>query len=253
MCIGEYMTNIRGVVGLVIEAFKSVVIERQGFDQTVTSINVEKGSTSIASKIDWQRTPEHKGNRRKFVLIMESPHKDEFDKHNQFLGPAVGDTGENISSHLAQLIQNILALNIEVAGDYDLILMNAVTFQCSLGFSTDYFRDLIFIGLWFDGGKEHFQNRIRGLNLTPNDIVLNCCTQGSHKHFKQTFNKGPFNKVALKELFSNDSIDYLCKDGLSKLVFDALISCNISANVLRAPHPVMWSMNPEAIRVEIYT
>lgn len=174
---------------------------------------------------------------------MESPHDDEFDKNNMFIGPANGKTGDNISDNLSEFINVIHAKTPIKNGNYDLILMNAVSFQCSMGFSTNYFRDLTFVSLWFDGGKRCFINRLNNYSLTVNDIIISSCTLGSHKYFKQTFGIGSFNEKALRNLFKNDDIEYSNKIGLRGLVDDALECANIKARIIKAIHPCRWESN----------
>ncbi|WP_264403249.1 hypothetical protein [Vibrio owensii] len=247
------MNNIDNVVSKILNSFQSVVVKRQGVDQIATSITVTAEGTEIATKRNWERNKINSDGHPKLVLVMESPHKDEFDSNNQFLGPAIGTTGDNIEEYIGNVINNIVDLGIEMHGQYELVLMNAVTFQCSLGFSTEYFRDLTFVGIWFDGGRDDFKNRIQKLNLKSDDIVINCCTKGSHDHFEKTFELGRFNNKMLKELFSNSDIDYLNKDGLTKLVADALVSCDTEASILKCQHPATWNLSNDSTAVEKYT
>jgi len=103
------------------------------------------------------------------IMILESPHIDEF---NGALGPAKGFTGEMIRQHLRQ---SISLPNLE---DFGLILVNAVQYQCSLGVSTERYRDSIFRAAWDAGGRLNFGERIKQLVRTG-DVVVNCCTKGN--------------------------------------------------------------------------
>ena len=65
------------------------------------------------------------------VVVLESPHKDEFNNQNFPNGnPALGKTGEMLQKYF----ENILRKNISYLPDnYRVILMNSIQFQCSLG------------------------------------------------------------------------------------------------------------------------
>jgi hypothetical protein len=103
------------------------------------------------------------------IMILESPHIDEF---NGALGPAKGFTGEMIRQHLRQ---SVSLPNLE---DFGLILVNAIQYQCSLGVSTERYRDAIFRATWDAGWRLSFGERIKQLVRTD-DVVVNCCTKGN--------------------------------------------------------------------------
>ena len=112
------------------------------------------------------------------LLILESPHTDEFDKNGEPIGPANGPTGRNIREHIAEIFPNF--------SDYQLILMNAIPFQCSLGVATEHFRDNVFKAAWDNDaiGKEFFEDRLGKLLeklIGKNVVIVNACTQGDNK------------------------------------------------------------------------
>ena len=114
-------------------------------------------------------------NSSYMILILESPHKDEFKGE---IGPAKGPTGRNIRKHIADIFGKEYK-------DYHLILMNAIPFQCSLGVNPKIFRDKVFVKTWKDFGESFFQTRltnlIKLLKEKENDVVVvNACTQGSN-------------------------------------------------------------------------
>lgn len=109
------------------------------------------------------------------LLILESPHQDEFDKNGEPIGPANGTTGTNIREHIAEIFPNF--------SDYHLILMNAIPFQCSLGVATEHFRDNVFKAAWDDDkvGAGFFEDRLKKLlyklqKNSKNVVVVNACT-----------------------------------------------------------------------------
>ena len=85
----------------------------------------------------------HSGDRSSIVIVLESPHVLEF--RQQITGPALGTTGEQIHSHLWGILHKSGLLTKE---KQDVYLVNAVQYQCSLGFDTDLYRDLIFDAMW---------------------------------------------------------------------------------------------------------
>ena len=109
------------------------------------------------------------------IMILESPHKDEFKGE---IGPAKGPTGRNIRKH----INDIFGKKYE---DYHLILMNAIPFQCSLGIeSSGSIRDTVFAEAWKNDiiGRTFFKVRLKKLLDSRNGknvVVVNACTQGS--------------------------------------------------------------------------
>ena len=102
------------------------------------------------------------------IMVLESPHIDEYIGTP---GPAKGFTGEMIRLHLQK------ALPIEEIGGYGLIVMNAIQYQCSLGVSTDFFRDRVFRASWNLGGRESLGIRVERL-YRHGDVLVNCCTKG---------------------------------------------------------------------------
>lgn len=114
----------------------------------------------------------------KFLLIvLESAHQKEFNKDHSAIAPAwgneVGDAGYNIREYVLE----IFGKGYE---DYHLILMNAITFQCSLGCKPEkYFRNGVFRRFWEKHGRSDFQNRFTNLWLrlqAKSTVVVNACT-----------------------------------------------------------------------------
>jgi hypothetical protein len=114
-------------------------------------------------------TAEQRTGQPFLVMILESPHVDEFIGE---LGPAKGFTGDMIRSFLQE------AINLQDVDGFGLVLVNAIQHQCSLGISTSEHRDKIFRAVWAQGGQENFVSRLRSV-LRPGDVVMNCCTKGN--------------------------------------------------------------------------
>ena len=113
----------------------------------------------------------------RIVIILESPHKDEYSK--QITAPAMGTTGENINKYLLDILNKKIGNPQGDKKEYDVILMNAIQYQTSLGIDTEYFRDRVWLTLWNKGvARDEF---IRKLEDYKPDIIFNFCTNGRHK------------------------------------------------------------------------
>lgn len=135
------------------------------------------------------------------LLILESPHTDEFDKNGEPIGPANGPTGRNIREHIAEIFPNF--------SDYHLILMNAIPFQCSLGVGTEHFRDAVFNAAWNNGanGKNFFEDRLENLLeklQNKNVVIVNACTKDNDDK-KQSGRKTNVTNV-IKELKTKTAV-----------------------------------------------
>lgn len=137
------------------------------------------------------------------VLVLESPHVDEFLGD---LGPAKGASGELIRQHLAT------SLGIVDIERYGLVLVNAIQHQCSLGSNTVVYRDRIFRAVWRQGGECDFKNRIAEV-CEPHDVLVNCCTKGN---------------------------DFEIHDPLRNLVEKALREALPNVVGMRRMHPASW-------------
>lgn len=135
---------------------------------------VGKISTFRTKQKDFERTPikEIVTRGECLIMILESPHADEF---KEVIGPAKGATGSSIRAHIRR------ALKCISPEKFDLILLNAVQYQCSLGISTDCVRDDVFLEIWNNqGGKENFRLRLNQV-ARAGDVIVNCCTVGNAK------------------------------------------------------------------------
>jgi hypothetical protein len=106
------------------------------------------------------------------ILVLESPHIDEFV---DVKGPAKGVTGENIRALFGDACSGIHQWLSD--GAHPLILVNAIQYQCSLGYPTKCFRDRVFSEIWKQGGKSDFTCRIQAL-YREGDVIINACTAG---------------------------------------------------------------------------
>lgn len=113
------------------------------------------------------------------ILVTESPHKSEYmgDSPRPVAGNGDGDAGRAIR----ELFNEACSLhNFQYDGDYQLVVMNAIRYQCSLGAKTIKFRDKVFRASWTDFGSFDFEARLRNI-YKSGDLVINACTAGKDK------------------------------------------------------------------------
>jgi hypothetical protein len=127
------------------------------------------------------------------VLIMESPHTQEFVGSP---GPAKGRTGFQIRQHLTKL-----PLESDIS-TLELILVNSIQYQCSLGVNAKIHRDKVFRRFWEEGGQENFEERLKQL-YSLGDVLLNCCTDGNpSKGIRNLVTSAIHNSLGMVPLYS---------------------------------------------------
>lgn len=122
---------------------------------------------------------------KRLIIVLESPHRHEFfekvarsgrcSKERERVGPAFGVTGRNLLKSLTPKCPR----HVSVDKNDNLIVMNAVQYQCSRGRPTTECRDKVFREIWNGcGGCEDFEDRLRNI-IRPTDVIWNCCTKGN--------------------------------------------------------------------------
>lgn len=75
------------------------------------------------------------GRPNQLVLLLESPHKDEYGSDGSALGPALGESGKNIfslfCSHVLPILEN-LGMLLDKRSRYPFCIANPVPYQASL-------------------------------------------------------------------------------------------------------------------------
>lgn len=120
---------------------------------------------------------------KSIVIVLESPHKDEFDSNLNPKGPAQGATGNNLASKLKELIENIHSENPIPDGEYKIVLVNPIPCQTSLNYihekalkgSWKTLRDKVWITLW-DNNFNYKINFISTINSINPFIIINSCS-----------------------------------------------------------------------------
>lgn len=132
------------------------------------------------------------------AIVLESPHKFEYDDNGLPIGPARGTSGQHISSGL---IKKHLK-KYEIHGRYKLLLIEAISFQCSNATNLKEKRnadkrDDLFKCVWERGGKKDFETRLK---MYKPKYVINSCTG----HMKNIDSKKTLNSLV------QDVIDKVC-------------------------------------------
>lgn len=113
------------------------------------------------------------------VIVLESPHIDEYLSTKLPPSPALGVTGVNLQKYLPQKLGRTVEQETGLPeGEYKIILCNAIQYQASVGYSTEIYRDRIWMLMWIFGGRKKF---IKRMILYHPRVIINSCTKGSHK------------------------------------------------------------------------
>lgn len=154
-----------------------------------------------------ERNIDYKG---KIHIILESPHVEEYFGYNleKYSGnftnsrPANGFTGKNIDKYFTKVFKDFLLTNLSDKGIYSVIIMNAITKQCSLGVrDTKIYRDRMWLNYWLEDGKNYFLKRIEKIHKFKKDeinLIFNCCTVGEHYKIDQNNGKYLFDEKTTK-------------------------------------------------------
>jgi len=179
----EHILNIADTNGKILNAFtetRSSFVKINGNIIKVDSSFFKDSKVSdclfnIKNNKHKKLTPD-KIKNNKIVLILESPHKDEFEKDTfKPLYPASGKTGERISTFFNEIVEKVEIENIN-----EIIICNPVQWQSSIhelhkkGLTGEFkdLRDKVWCSLW-ESSQVDFCNRLRSYNA---DIIINACT-----------------------------------------------------------------------------
>jgi hypothetical protein len=133
-----------------------------------------------------------RNNKGVILLILESPHKDEYDDNFDPIAPANGTTGCAIQCKIKRVLEKIITIkNIKLVNKtYYLIISNPVPYQTSLnyfsgGSSTEGIKFDVWKEIWsIKAIKLKFINKIKTYNP---DLIINACT-GKNKDNKKDNN-----------------------------------------------------------------
>ena len=194
-------------------------------------------------------------NKESLIVVLESPHINEFSSSGKGLLPLQNDTyfkrefyqAISLSSKIGSDVKN----KINSANSYYVYLVNPIQLQCSLGVPPKYYRDYVFLYYWETMYKD-FESRLQRL-LNRNTIaIINLCTQGDHSNCNNFFNwktqKMDYmgNKCGtrfLSRLGFNDpnnntpkSLQSIIEASVKKVIFQAQLSTPYTIGA----HPSSW-------------
>jgi len=157
--------------------------------------NTSKDDFKIRTNLDeFERT-----NSPLIIMILESPHTSEFSGVTPIpvAGNGNGDAGKAIRELFSEVFDIHNHLN---DGEYNLIILNAVQYQCSLGKGTTEHRDKVFIECWNTFARNDFKKRLLSI-YESGDIIINACTAGTVKPKLREMVKSTITKLIGRSLF----------------------------------------------------
>ena len=143
-------------------------------------------------KLPYRDIAELDNGVRKIIIVLESPHVDEFEDENAPC-PANGTTGRFLRSFWDKIFGNAY-------DGYAAVLVNAVQYQCSLGIQPidGRTRDLVFQTLLdMEFFREDLERRISAI-VASGDVILNACTMGMARTIRKLNNKEMVGQVLNK-------------------------------------------------------
>lgn len=182
------------------------------------------------------------------LVILESPHKDEFDCTTGAPKlPLMNDDkfrrffDSKIASYIAPKCPN---------GSFQVVLMNAIQLQCSLGHPTNYYRDYVFLYFW-EKLHSDFERRLQNfVNKHKVCLIANCCTKGGHSQCTYLWNRVKGRYVSLGKSCCKPFVEELgIKKSLTKkhgcalrdFVAESINVVNVTnIPVLQVSHPASW-------------
>ncbi len=150
-----------GILRIMDDKREFKVMMRDSIDYVVGGYSLLSKKTSLGKSI---------------LVVLESPHRYEYDFQGRPIGLAMGATGNNFFRHFIHAL-SFSRMRIE-NGDYDVMLSNAVQYQTSCGLNPldRVIRDNNWIDIFENhGGKLDFKERIMCLNPK---YIINLSTGG---------------------------------------------------------------------------
>lgn len=180
------------------------------FEPGKNNLAILKLLSEKPSKHDRPITPSAQANN--ILIVIESPHKDEYDESDEKflpLAPANGATGVNFLQYFASPCLNVVLdklinqfnLNLDESKTYSICFVNPVPFQASLHFifkddhfKDDHFKEKFKEKVWkvlFTYCNVWFTERVRSYNPS---IIINACTCNLKNHVKDAID-APYSQI----------------------------------------------------------
>lgn len=208
---GNWTTNLNTSVSIDFDSFKKVHNEIRGYLVCISNKWVFIGTNQYFQF-------QNKKSLKKIALVLESPHKDEYDSNYNPLRPANGKTGKKINHKLAARAS---FWGLKSSSDYQVYLMNPVQYQASC--------------------YHEFNMLIYNVTITSKIKVER---KNTNQVFRLLFNK---NKGNQRKEFINEMENYnpiiivnCCTSNLKKVVETAINEANTLATIVQDKHPSVW-------------
>lgn len=172
--------------------------------------NLFKNNGTLGKHMDTQISGSTDCN---ILIILESPHKDEYDQHFQPISPAQGITGINLDNHLLNLLNSIkkhFSFFSQTTQKMNIVIVNPVPYQTSLNYLSNKgmnseVKEQVWRTIWCS--EDYQKNLAIRYNKYKNiDLIINACT----------------------EVFQNEVTNFLLN----------CIACNSS--IYKCNHPSTW-------------
>lgn len=131
----------------------------------------------------------------RIVILLESPHKDEYISNNRlFTSPAMGKSGATFNKNCIRVFNDNISFICDALGlstisntpkIYTITFVNAIQYQCSLGYSpiNRDIRDYVFSSLWNRNPNSFKDDLIERLNILKPRLIINSCTDTLKKFY----------------------------------------------------------------------
>ena len=160
---------------------------------------------------------------KNIVLILESPHQDEFSRMFEPIAPAQGETGIQIEAHICDLLRRIPSAIMDNQ-IYNLLIVNPVPCQTSLNYL--------------------HKMPLQGVYKTLRDKVWKCLWENDSTKIKKEF-------IKTIETLKPKLILNLCTANLSEYVDRELVQISLKGcKIYKAWHPSSWFKGMGNIEVE---
>jgi hypothetical protein len=160
---------------------KNIINDWESFE------NKMKDSDFQTSKFNDHKL-QYKSELLTIILILESPHVDEYTKNEPFepIAPAQGKTGKQIFQNFDKIINKYIDFLNLTEAEYRIIIFNPIPYQTSLNYlhkqslknELQNVRDFVWKTLWNENNtdlKKEFRNNIEKLKSS---LIINACTKG---------------------------------------------------------------------------
>ena len=189
-----------------LDNYKPVGATKPSPDQYVGNLTVDKGNISfkfyerdtiIYNQMEYTIASGNTYEAFNILVILESPHRFEYDSNRNPIGLAMGKTGENFFSLFTEALGKS-SMYIK-DGSYNIILTNAVQYQTSCGLNPidRKLRDNNWLDIYLNyGGEEDFRKRI--YTIKPR-YTINLCTGGRNPEGLRAIVNKSLDKFKLKK------------------------------------------------------